>query len=32
MPDPPLPLARLRGRGQLTELRAPDLQFTIEEA
>jgi LuxR family maltose regulon positive regulatory protein len=30
--DPPLPLARLRGRGQLTEVRAPDLQFTVEEA
>jgi LuxR family maltose regulon positive regulatory protein len=29
--DPPLPLARLRGRGELRELRAPDLQFTIEE-
>ena len=26
--DPPLPVARLRARGQLTELRAPDLQFT----
>jgi len=30
--DPPLPLARLRGRGQLTELRETDLRFTIEEA
>ncbi len=30
--DPPLPLARLRGRGQLTELRATDLRFTFEEA
>ncbi len=30
--DPPLPLARLRGRGQLTELRAADLRFTTEEA
>ena len=30
--DPPLPLARLRGRGQLTELRLSDLQFTEEEA
>ena len=30
--DPPLPLARMRGRGQLTELRAEDLRFTEEEA
>jgi LuxR family maltose regulon positive regulatory protein len=30
--DPPLPLARLRTRGQLTELRAVDLRFTAEEA
>jgi LuxR family maltose regulon positive regulatory protein len=29
--DPPLPLARLRARGQLTELRAADLRFTTEE-
>jgi ATP/maltotriose-dependent transcriptional regulator MalT len=29
--DPPLPLARLRGRGQLTELRAADLRFTMAE-
>ena len=29
--DPPLPLARLRARGQLTELRAPDLRFTQVE-
>ncbi len=29
--DPPLPLARLRARGQLTELRAADLCFTREE-
>ncbi len=29
--DPPLPLARLRARGQLTELRALDLRFTVEE-
>jgi LuxR family maltose regulon positive regulatory protein len=29
--DPPLPLARLRARGQLTELRAADLQFTPAE-
>jgi LuxR family maltose regulon positive regulatory protein len=30
--DPPLPLARLRGRGQLNELRLSDLRFTDEEA
>ncbi|HNT76686.1 MAG TPA: LuxR C-terminal-related transcriptional regulator [Anaerolineae bacterium] len=30
--DPPLPLARLRARGQLTELRQADLCFTPEEA
>lgn len=30
--DPPLPLARLRARGQLSELRAADLRFTPEEA
>ena len=30
--DPALPLARLRGRGQLNEFRADDLRFTIEEA
>ena len=30
--DPPLPLARLRARGQLTELRAADLRFTLTEA
>jgi LuxR family transcriptional regulator, maltose regulon positive regulatory protein len=30
--DPPLPLARLRGRGQLAELREADLRFTPEEA
>lgn len=28
---PPLPLARLRGQGQLNELRAADLTFTHEE-
>ena len=28
--DPPLPLARLRARGQLAELRAADLRFTAE--
>ena len=30
--DPPLPIARLRGRGQVTELRANDLRFTPDEA
>lgn len=30
--DPPLPLARLRARGDLTELRAEDLRFTLDEA
>jgi LuxR family maltose regulon positive regulatory protein len=30
--DPPLPIALLRGRGQLTELRSTDLRFTAEEA
>ena len=30
--DPSLPLARLRARGQLTELRAVDLRFTPAEA
>jgi ATP/maltotriose-dependent transcriptional regulator MalT len=30
--DPSLPLARLRVRGQLTELRAADLRFTPSEA
>ena len=29
--DPPLPLARLRARGQLVELRATDLRFTPAE-
>ncbi|MEM7346475.1 MAG: helix-turn-helix transcriptional regulator, partial [Chloroflexota bacterium] len=29
--DPPLPLARLRARGQLVELRATDLRFTPDE-
>jgi LuxR family maltose regulon positive regulatory protein len=29
--DPPLPLARLRGRGDVTELRIADLNFTVEE-
>lgn len=30
--DPPLPLARLRARGQLSELRAADLRFSNSEA
>ena len=30
--DPPLPLARLRARGQLTEMRAAELRFTPAEA
>ncbi|HEX7612732.1 MAG TPA: hypothetical protein VF371_08145, partial [Candidatus Limnocylindrales bacterium] len=30
--DPALPLARLRARGQLTELRGADLRFTPDEA
>src|SRR5712691_8844042 len=30
--DPDLPLARLRARGHLTELRAADLRFTTSEA
>lgn len=30
--DPPLPLARLRARGELVEIRAADLRFTTEEA
>jgi LuxR family maltose regulon positive regulatory protein len=29
--DPPLPLARLRGRGALLEIRADDLRFTPRE-
>lgn len=29
--DPPLPLARLRARGELREMRAADLRFTREE-
>jgi LuxR family maltose regulon positive regulatory protein len=29
--DPPLPLARLRSRGELSEFRASDLRFTFEE-
>jgi LuxR family maltose regulon positive regulatory protein len=30
--DPSLPLARLRGQGQLTEMRATDLRFSTSEA
>src|SRR5215203_2217911 len=30
--DPPLPIARLRARGQMSELRAADLRFTPTEA
>lgn len=30
--DPPLPLARLRARNQLTEIREHDLRFTMDEA
>jgi LuxR family maltose regulon positive regulatory protein len=30
--DPPLPLARMRARGQLLEVRASDLRFTAEES
>ena len=30
--DPPLPLARMRARGELHELRAADLRFTSDEA
>jgi LuxR family maltose regulon positive regulatory protein len=30
--DPPLPLGRLRARGQLAELRTADLRFTLGEA
>jgi LuxR family maltose regulon positive regulatory protein len=30
--DPPLPLSRLRVRGQLTEIRIADLRFDVEEA
>ena len=30
--DPPLPLPRLRARGELVEIRAADLRFTTEEA
>jgi len=30
--DPPLPIARLRARGDLTELRAAQLRFSLDEA
>jgi LuxR family maltose regulon positive regulatory protein len=30
--DPPLPLARLRGLGEVAELRQVDLRFTLDEA
>lgn len=30
--DPSIPLAKLRGRGDLLEIRAADLRFTVEEA
>ncbi|MEE9616549.1 MAG: LuxR C-terminal-related transcriptional regulator, partial [Anaerolineae bacterium] len=30
--DPPLPLPRLRARGQVTEIRERELRFTVEEA
>jgi LuxR family maltose regulon positive regulatory protein len=30
--DPPLPIAQLRGQGQLNELRQSDLRFTTDEA
>jgi len=30
--DPPLPVARLRARGQVVELRSADLRFTEAEA
>ena len=30
--DPPLPLARWRARGELLEVRAADLRFTVEES
>ncbi|MBK7896713.1 MAG: hypothetical protein IPJ90_17910 [Anaerolineaceae bacterium] len=29
--DPPLPLSRLRARGEITEIRAQDLMFSLEE-
>ena len=30
--DPPIPIARMRGRGQLTELRQGELSFTLGES
>jgi LuxR family maltose regulon positive regulatory protein len=30
--DPPLPLARFRARGHMTELRAADLRLPLREA
>jgi LuxR family maltose regulon positive regulatory protein len=30
--DPPLPLARMRARGEMTEIRATDLRFSASEA
>ena len=30
--DPPLPLAAMRARGELTEIRVGDLRFTVDEA
>jgi len=30
--DPPIPIARLRSRGQVTEIRTDDLRFTTDEA
>ena len=30
--DPPLPLSRMRARGDLVEVRAADLRFTADEA
>ena len=30
--DPPLPVARLRGQGRVTELRQSDLRFSVDEA
>ncbi|MDT4932303.1 MAG: hypothetical protein QOK11_195 [Pseudonocardiales bacterium] len=30
--DPPLPMAQLRARGRLVEVRAADLRFTVDEA
>jgi LuxR family maltose regulon positive regulatory protein len=30
--EPPLPVSRLRGRGQLLEIAVPDLQFSIDDA